>query len=332
MNGYLPQTVCTPEQYHCNFQMLDRFTIRLLTSPEAKKVTRQMLNIYVLLKDAPWEFWEKPNALRVIGTEQQTAWEILCELADVASATLNKALQWMNDKGVIKYWSWKNGIGLRIYFNLAINSVKRREPQKNLRLVPTSTQSAPASENEAALYEDFVFRDSQDSEIRADARASEPPPATEPELSALPLFANLAEPSSPTTAPEPAAPVAPRPAASSRLHLVPRIPIPAPEADELRELVVQAVRATEDTQRAIERLAERVPDQNWRDWVERSALPKAVRVWFAEWYKREKASGRGQPKNIDVGSTQPTITPEELAEMLLLFPPTENNQTKEPSS
>lgn len=334
MNGYLPQTVCTPEQYHCNYQQIDHYTTRLLNSDEARKVTGHMQGIYNMLKIAPWDYWAAPGRLRVFGDDTRTAWQILCDLANTSSATLRKAIKWMAEQGVIHYKALKNGNGIFIWFNLAITSVRKIAPkQKNLRLVPASTQNAPASESEAALYEEnsVFFRDIQDSDKRADARNEQPPAAQEPELHELPLFADLAASPPP---PEPPAPVAPRPQPPAGLHLVPRTSVSAsPEAEELRELVVQAVRLTEDTQRAVERLAERVPDQNWRDWVERSALPKMVRVWFAEWFRREKAGGRGQPKIIEAGASQPIITDDDLAEMEAVAQLYESSiPTKEPSS
>ncbi len=262
---YLRQSVLNPDQYHCNFQQIDHDTTRLLNSDEARKVTGQMFGIYGMLKIIPFDYWKAPNQLRIFGNGELGAWELLCKFTNTASATLRKALKWMDEQGVIKYWAGRNGAGIGIYFNLAINSVRRRATQKNLRLVPASSDDLPTSAPEVPLYEEnhVFFRDIQDSDKRADAPADEPPPAT----------------------------------AQNKLHLVPR----TAQSDEIYQRLSALESNAAQLQQGIQRLIALAPDPAW---LEKSALPKAVRVAVAEAMKiveRERQAMR----NAYVGAHQP---------------------------
>ncbi len=252
--------------------MYDKDVTRLLTSHEAEKACSKIWLIYTRLKELDWKLWERPGVLYVGGGTDRTAWEILCELAGVASGTLNKAIKWMAEKKVIAYFARKNGVGIRIYFNVAINSIKPKE--KNLRLVPTSSGEAPASANEAPSCDSkAITKNIQDSDKRTVARDDEP----------------LGVPPSPLPPPPP---VTLPPSSPLRLRLVP----PSPDFDELTARLAALEAGSVQVQKALREVVARVPD---KDWLEKFGLPKMTRVLFKEFYK---AQGQGRPK-ADVGAS-----------------------------
>ena len=62
-----------------------------MTSREADAVTPLMSKIYLRLVNAPAQYWEREGVLRfeaeVRGEARVKAWDALCEVAGVASAT-----------------------------------------------------------------------------------------------------------------------------------------------------------------------------------------------------------------------------------------------------
>lgn len=248
---FLPQTTPAPEQTRHNFTIFDNPVLDLLASAEAEKVCSKMLLIYARLKRADWKLWERPGVLYFGGDDYHTAWESLCELAGVASATLAKALKWMAEKKVIAYFARKNGAGIRIYFNLALASLKPK--QKNLTLVPTSAGSSPASANEAPSWEDNVFpKNNQNSDL--DASRGEEPPAT-PSASEKPSHVVTGGATEGT------------PVAHTRptLQLVPPIqpPSPSPALERDVEAVAQKLGQLESAIQAVLNLARSMPDKNF---------------------------------------------------------------------
>lgn len=278
-----------------NFTMIDNAVMDLLTSPEAEAICSKMFLIYARLKRADWKLWERPGVLGITGDGEHTAWQVLCDLAGVASATLNKALKWMAARKVIAYFAKKNGIGIRIYFNVAASSIKPRE--KNLRLVPTSPENAPASFAEAALSESVAFLKNQNSDLVA-PREIETPTASPTES------ATIAALSEPTLVAPQSAPFAPtRPP----LQLVPPVQTQPAPSIEARLLALEAfVRRMDDSLR---NLAKQVPD---RDWLERVGLPKMTRVLFAEFYRKQP---RSKPNNAYVGAAPPTPPTEQVVRL-----------------
>lgn len=257
--AFLPRTTLLPDQQRTNFTLIDNPVIDLLTSAEAEAACSKMFLIYTRLKRADWKLWERPGVLGITGDGAQTAWQILCELAGVASATLNKAIKWMAEHHVIAYFARKNGIGIRIYFNIAASSVKTR-PEKNLRLVPTSPDEARTSINEAPLLESEAFLDNQNSDLDGAPKAA-------PEA----LETSDATPAVTKSEPTP-------PAAPVRLSLVPPLPQTPPTetlSDQLTKL-----------ERLLLHLKATVPD---RDWLEKAGLPKIARVAVAEAMRATKA-------------------------------------------
>lgn len=269
-----------------NFTMIDNAVMDLLTSSEAEAICSKMFLIYARLKRADWKLWERPGVLGVTGDGAHTAWQLLCDLAGVASATLNKALKWMAEQKVIAYFAKKNGIGIRIYFNVAATSIKPRE--KNLRLVPASPENAPASFAEAPLSESVAFLKNQNSDLVA-SRDLETPTAIPPESAAT---SEVTEPTSATTDCALLAPTRPP------LRLVPPVQAPPAPSIEARLLALESFVRQLDT--SLRDLAKHVPD---RDWLERVGLPKMTRVLFAEFYRKQPNS---KSNNANVGAAPPT--------------------------
>jgi hypothetical protein len=275
-SAFLPRTTLAPDEQRMNFTMIDNAVMDLLTSPEAEAICSKMFLIYARLKRADWKLWERPGVLGITGDGEHTAWQVLCDLAGVASATLNKALKWMAERKVIAYFAKKNGIGIRIYFNVAATSIKPRE--KNLRLVPASPENVPASFAEAPLSESVAFLKNQNSDLVAQ-REIETPMATPNESTAV------AAPTEPT-------PVAPESAPF------------APTRPPLRlEAFVRQMNAS------LCELAKQVPN---RDWLERVGLPKMTRVLFAEFYRKQP---RGKLSNAYVGAAPPTSPAEQTVRL-----------------
>jgi hypothetical protein len=294
-SAFLPRTTLAPDEQRMNFTMIDNAVMDLLTSPEAEAICSKMFLIYARLKRADWKLWERPGVLGVTGDGEHTAWQILCDLAGVASATLNKALKWMAERKVIAYFAKKNGIGIRIYFNVAATSIKSRE--KNLRLVPTSPENAPASFAETPLSESVAFLKNQNSDVVA-SRDLDTPTASPTESAAI---SGTTEPTS--VVPE-MAPFAPT---RAPLRLVPPVPAqPAPTV-EVRLLALEAFVRQIDA--SLRKLAKQVPD---RDWLERVGLPKMTRVLFAEFYRKQP---RGKSNNADVGASPPTPPAEQAVRL-----------------
>src|SRR6266545_2537005 len=167
-------------EYRVNFKQIDCEVLKALASDEACAVTPSMSKIYNRLLLAPSSCWEREGVLRFVGAEREgetlTAWEQLVELTGVANSTLSKALTWMHDTGIIGYDARKNGVGIRIFINRARSSIRSKGGEKNLRLVPTPSDRAPAPAD-GMPFKEGASRESLDKDInpRARMRAVKPP-------------------------------------------------------------------------------------------------------------------------------------------------------------
>ena len=175
-NRFVRKTQLSANEYHKNFLKLDEEIIAAVTSTEADKVTPLMSKIYLRLVNAPDQYWERDGVLRLEAEcregKQIKAWDVLCELVGVASATANKALTWLHDSGIIGYFAGKNGVGIRIFLNRASSSIGVRAAspgQKILRFAPASSDVAYASSNEAAFKDSFADLDGSDSDLNPHA-------------------------------------------------------------------------------------------------------------------------------------------------------------------
>src|SRR5215218_5505953 len=133
---FVRKTQLGPGEYRKNFRQIDGDVISAVTSQEADRVTPLMSKIYLRLVHAPAQYWEREGVLRFearLGEDIHVkAWDALCEVAGVASATASKALRWMHEQGIIGYFAGKNGVGIRIFLNRAASSIGMRAGKKIL--------------------------------------------------------------------------------------------------------------------------------------------------------------------------------------------------------
>jgi hypothetical protein len=171
---FVRRTRLNENEYRVNFKQIDNDVIKTLISSEAKETTPQMSAIYLGLLSAPRDCWEREGVLHFVGETRDerhlTAWEQMREIAGVANSTLAKALCWMHQQGIIGYDARANGIGIRIFFNRASSSIRCKPAQKNLRLVPTPTGSAPTPRVGMGFMESFPEKIRENIEVRAFAR------------------------------------------------------------------------------------------------------------------------------------------------------------------
>jgi hypothetical protein len=167
---FIRKTELGPNEYRKRFRQIDDEIISAITSPEADRVTPLMSKIYLRLANAPTDYWERQGVLRfeaeIREGKHMKAWDVLCDLLSVSSATANKALTWMHKEGIIGYFSGKNGVGMRIFLNRAASSIGIRQvpgSKKILDFSPASSREAPASQNEAAFND--TFGDSENSDL-----------------------------------------------------------------------------------------------------------------------------------------------------------------------
>lgn len=175
-NRFVRKTQLAAHEYHKNFLKLDEEIIAAVTSADADKVTPLMSKIYLRLVNAPDQYWERDGVLRLEAEcregKQVKAWDVLCELVGVASATANKAVTWLHDSGIIGYFAGKNGVGIRIFLNRASSSIGVRAAspgQKILHFSPASSNAAHASSDEAAFKDSFADPDGSDSDLNPSA-------------------------------------------------------------------------------------------------------------------------------------------------------------------
>src|ERR687883_2114474 len=100
-NRFVRKTRLSAHEYHKNFLKLAEKILTAVTSADADKVTPLMSKIYLRLVNAPDRYWERDGVLRFEAEsragKQVKAWDVLCEVVGVASATANKAVTWLHD-------------------------------------------------------------------------------------------------------------------------------------------------------------------------------------------------------------------------------------------
>ncbi|HEV2798893.1 MAG TPA: hypothetical protein VGW12_00250 [Pyrinomonadaceae bacterium] len=329
---FIRKTQLGANEYRKNFHQIDREIIEALTSAEADRVTPLMSKIYLCLVNAPAKYWERDGVLRIEAEVREgkmiKAWAVLCDLAGVASATANKAMQWMHGQGIIGYFSGKNGVGLRIFLNRAASSIGTRQTQggkKILTFLPASFDESHTSPSETAFKDSFAVSEILDTDLIPDAPENGADRKQVDETSFThPVSGACSEMSSGSKSSGTAA------ATTGAMRRVPLDEIISHLRDEIEPglMSVAARAATEATRSEFERT---------RTWFETKALPKAVRVAQSECYgllKKqstldEKASrlratldlGRHHDDvpSVTVETAQPRTPPEvnELAEVCL---------------
>ncbi|MBS1807454.1 MAG: hypothetical protein JST84_04605 [Acidobacteria bacterium] len=237
-----------------------------------------MPSIYLRLRRAPTDFWEREGVLRFVGSVEEktpsTAWDQMRKITGVANSTLSKALSWLHEKGVIGYAAHKNGIGIRIFFNRATNSIRSREPQKNLRLVPTPSSNLPAPSNGVPFNEENSKRDLDNIHDSAPKRGEQIGAGNEAEESD-----NVKN----SPAPRPGLQLVPNPTTRPE-ETIPFLNQAIKELKcEVSNIVKREIRATQD-------------------WFYDKAIPKAIRVAQRETFNLLRNMGVQQSKqSSDVG-------------------------------
>lgn len=317
---FIRKTQLGTGEYRKNFHQIDQDIIAAITSPEADAVTPLMSKIYLRLINASAGYWERTGVLRfeaeIRENRQVKAWLVFCEVAGVASATAHKAITWLHEQGIIGYFSGKNGVGLRIFFNRASTSIGTRSASGNKKILQfgrASSVERPASSDETAFNDSYAVKEIQDTDVSSDAPENGADTKPFDKLTSTP-------PSSDTrtiirSAVEPHAEFA----GAQHIGLGEIIARLKSELEpSLRSAAAQA--AAQATRSEIERT---------RAWFENKALPKAVRVAQSECYGLLKKHGSLDEKSqrlhpsLDVGrhvtsevmETARPRTPQEVSEM-----------------
>jgi hypothetical protein len=285
-NRFIRKTQLSANEYHKNFFKMDAEIIAAITSAEADKVTPLMSKIYLRLVNAPDQYWEREGVLRFEAQcregKQVKAWDVLCEVVGVASATANKAVTWLHDSGIIGYFAGKNGVGLRIFLNRASSSIGVRGAspgQKILQFAPASSCEAHASPNEAAFNDSFAVSDGLDSDLNRHA----PKNGADTKTVDQKVIDPTPSPDTQSHAPNQGEgrkveATAQHPSSVSVDEIVERL------KTEL-EPCVKAAATQAATQASAREMA------RTREWFETKALPKAVRVAQHETYDLFKKHG-----------------------------------------
>ena len=271
---FVRRTSLAPHEYRKNFHQIDAEIITAVTSPEACRVTPLMSKIYLRLVAAPAEFWERPGVLyfgpRSTGGGVVKASKVLYEVLGVASATAHKALGWMQEQGIIGYFSGKNGVGLRVFLNRAANSIGVRSNQRNPKILPFASGSNGATRGscvEPAFNDSYaVQRDYSDSRLN--------PHAPKNGADAHPVDKKICEPPHPDARPHVANRAGGRESAAAL----------RPDAVPLDEIVERLKNELEPCMKIAAAQAAAREMARTREWFETKALPKAVRVAQHETY------------------------------------------------
>jgi hypothetical protein len=291
---FVRKTQLGANEYRKNFHQIDREIIAALTSTEADQVTPLMSKIYLCLVNAPARYWEREGVLRIEAEIREgkllKAWTVLCELAGVASATANKAMQWMHEQGIIGYFSGKNGVGLRIFLNRAASSIGARQvqgSQKILTFSPASPVEHHASLREPAFNDSYAVREILDTDINSPAPKNG---ANQERMDKVPSEPAWHNPSVKLPHDRPYA---------TTLQTTGVLPVD--------EIVSRLSVALEPAMQAAARNAAAREHERTREWLEKRGLPKAARVAQHEAYNVLKKYGvvgesaRGSRAHADVG-------------------------------
>jgi hypothetical protein len=296
---FVRRTTLREDEYRKNFRQIDRDAIELLKSSEARQVTNLMAALYLTLIDAPPEYWEREGVLRFTGDNGEggttTAWRQLVGLLGCGNTTAKKALDWMHAQGLIGYYAGKNGAGIRIFINRAVASIGKRGGQKNLRLVHAPGQRSHTPVAGTPFKDSFAVLEVLETDLNS--RAPKNSAVTEP----------AGKTSSALTRPP---------------TLIPRTSFNHEEREQsTTRLIAGAVFVEEIVERLRSELEPRLKDaaaraaaqsasceiERTRQWFEKKALPKAVRVAQHETYDLLRKHGgadsrRGQGSTgIEVG-------------------------------
>ncbi|HEY9282010.1 MAG TPA: hypothetical protein VIP46_01020 [Pyrinomonadaceae bacterium] len=292
---FVRRTTLGASEYRKDFRQIDSDVIAAVTSAEADRVTPLMGKIYLRLVNAPSTYWEREGVLRFESGARddghETAWEALCEVAGVASATARKALQWMHGQGIVGYFAGKNGVGIRVFLNRASSSIgKKARGEKILEFPRTSSQAARTSPDEVAFSDSFADPEVLDTDLdpRAPKNGAEQTGVVNEHPDLRPARSQHAPQSVRTECVSP-------PRATVRAE----VPI--------EEIVSRLRRELEPSLQSAARQAAAREHERTREWLESRGLPKAARVAQREAFDVLRKYGviseaaRGARMRADVG-------------------------------
>jgi hypothetical protein len=262
---FVRRTTLGANEYRKDFRQIDSDVIAAVTSAEADRVTPLMGKIYLRLVNAPPRYWERDGVLRFeseVGEEGHvTAWEALCGVAGVASATARKALQWMHGQGIVGYFAGKNGVGIRVFLNRASSSIgTRARGEKILGFPRASSGGARTSPDEVGFKDSFADPEGLDTD--SDPRASKDGAGQTGVVKGYP---------DPHSARSRCLPQSVRSESVPPQQTVARVEVP------VEEIVSRLRQELEPSLQAARQAAAREHERT-REWLESRGLPKAARV------------------------------------------------------
>lgn len=270
-------------EYRKNFRQIDRDAIEIVTSDAACRVTNLMSKIYLRLIDAPLQFREQEGVLRFTGEEREgewlTAWKQLITVLGVASATAQKALQWMHEQGIVGYDAHRNGVGIRIFINRATTSIgkgKGNAKEKNLRLIPTSHGAAHTSPDDMPFKDTFGIQDSLEVDLNPHAPKN---------------GADNRRVGKTSSDPEPTPTITPQASTAQGGHRVTSANDNAANEIPVDEIVNRLRSALEPSLRAAAVQASQREHELTREWLDKHGIPKATRVAQREAYNVLRSHG-----------------------------------------
>jgi hypothetical protein len=306
---FIRRTQLGPGEYRKNFRQIDADTIAAVTSREADSVTPLMSKIYLRLVNAPAQYWEREGVLRFESELRDEAhvkaWDALCQVLGVASATASKALRWMHEQGIIGYFAGKNGVGIRIFLNRAVSSIGTRSAGKKiLEFSRASSQRARASLDEAGFSDSYADSEVLETDLNpcAPKSGAEQTGAVKSSFSPRRPEPNTSQPAGTQTA-------------RGIANLL--------DTAEITELLLDRLGPV--VRKAAAQAASHEHERT-REWLESRGLPKAARVAQREAYNVLRQHGligndARQHAGVEVGRTQcaPTgacrLSPDEIREL-----------------
>jgi len=278
---FLRKTTLRGTEANTNFKMLDDDVAEAITSAEADEVTPLMSKVYTRLLLTPPGMREGVRVLRFAGEEREgkwvTAWEQLRGHLRVSSETARKALRWMHGRGIIGYYSGKNGVGIRIFLNRAANSVASRREVSGEKILPfarTSDCGPRTSPGDTPFKDSFAVSEVLDTNLNSRAPKNGADNAQ---------FANASSVKHASPVPDLSTFKPSEEETFTRVARSSEIP---------SEQVIQRLRnELEPMLRQIARRAATDEHERTREWLERSGLPKAARVAQRETYDVLRRNG-----------------------------------------
>jgi hypothetical protein len=304
---FVRRTTLGANEYRRNFHQVDRDVIAAVTSEEADRVTPLMSKIYLRLVNAPAQYWEREGVLRFEGELRDEAyvkaWNALCEVLGVASATASKALRWMHEQGIIGYFAGKNGVGIRVFINRAASSIGSRVAGKKILEFPrASSQGTRASLGEAAFSDSFADLEISDTDVnpRAPKNGAEQTKVVKTDPDPHPTRSGHPQQNAGTENVPP-----------SRTAIRVEVPV--------EEIVSRLRHELEPSLQSAARRAAAQEHERTREWLESRGLPKAARVAQREAYNVLRKYGVirdvAQTSPTDVGRGCPTQEYQQLSDV-----------------